>query len=109
MLHNPPKESASLVTDRRSISAKLWREVDEEKEALFALMEQVQKKLSSQQDADANLMPLNLRQCTWREVMAQVDHTARRWKNRSSKQGRTMVLIDRLGRNSSALESWLGL
>ncbi|KAH7233070.1 hypothetical protein BKA59DRAFT_446565 [Fusarium tricinctum] len=87
-------------------STALWKEVDEEKERLFELMQQVQKKLSKEQSSDDMI---DLRKCSWREVMGQVQKTAQRWKLRPNKQGRTMVFIDKLGRHSSALESWLGL
>jgi hypothetical protein len=87
-------------------STALWNEVDEEKERLFELMQQVQKKLSKEQSSDDMI---DLRKCSWREVMGQVQKTAQRWKLRPNKQGRTMVFIDKLGRHSSALESWLGL
>lgn len=87
-------------------STALWKEVDEEKERLFELMQQVQKKLSKEQSSEDMV---DLRKCSWREVMGQVQKTAQRWKLRPNKQGRTMVFIDKLGRHSSALESWLGL
>lgn len=87
-------------------STDLWKEVDEEKERLFELMQQVQKKLSKEQSSEDMV---DLRKCSWREVMGQVQKTAERWKLRPNKQGRTMVFIDKLGRHSSALESWLGL
>ncbi|SPN98696.1 uncharacterized protein DNG_01740 [Cephalotrichum gorgonifer] len=98
--------SARLADTERKA---LWKEVDAEKEQLFELMQQVQVNLrlqSGQVDAADNF---NLRECNWREVLGEVQRTAQRWKNRPSKQGKTMVFIDKMGRNSSALESWLGL
>ncbi|KIL88242.1 hypothetical protein FAVG1_08321 [Fusarium avenaceum] len=98
--------SLNEANKQQQESTALWKEVDEEKERLFELMQQVQKKLSKEQSSEDMV---DLRKCSWREVMGQVQKTAQRWKLRPNKQGRTMVFIDKLGRHSSALESWLGL
>ncbi|KAI9903641.1 hypothetical protein N3K66_000170 [Trichothecium roseum] len=87
-------------------SADMWKEIDEEKDRLFDLMYKVQQKLVKDQTGqDA----IDLRTCNWAQVMAQVQMTGTRWKSRPSKQGKTMVFIDKVGQNSSALQSWLGL
>ncbi|KAG5661788.1 hypothetical protein KAF25_004027 [Fusarium avenaceum] len=98
--------SLNEANKQQQESTTLWKEVDEEKERLFELMQQVQKKLSKEHSSEDMI---DLRKCSWREVMGQVQKTAQRWKLRPNKQGRTMILIDKLGRHSSALESWLGL
>ncbi|KAI6754732.1 hypothetical protein HG530_012484 [Fusarium avenaceum] len=98
--------SLNEANKQQQESTDLWKEVDEEKERLFELMQQVQKKLSKEQSSEDMV---DLRKCSWREVMGQIQKTAQRWKLRPNKQGRTMVFIDKLGRHSSALESWLGL
>jgi hypothetical protein len=104
---NPSDMDLVLIPAYQSLfSSALWKEVDEEKERLFELMQQVQKKLSKEQSSEDIV---DLRKCNWREVMGQVQKTAQRWKLRPNRQGRTMVFIDKLGRHSSALESWLGL
>lgn len=90
----------------------MWKEVDEEKERLFALMTQVQGKISKRKNGDRQVQALSetdLRQCSWGQVLTEVDKTAERWKGSPDKESKTMVFIDRIGKYSSALEAWLGL
>ncbi|TQN67962.1 hypothetical protein CSHISOI_07486 [Colletotrichum shisoi] len=90
----------------------MWAEVDEEKERLFALMIQVQGKISKRKNGDRQVQALSetdLRQCSWGQVLTEVDKTAERWKGGPDKESKTMVFIDRIGKYSSALEAWLGL
>ncbi|KAF4992488.1 hypothetical protein FDECE_13704 [Fusarium decemcellulare] len=98
--------SLDEASKQREESAAMWREVDEEKERLFDLMHKVQQKLFKEQASED---VTDLRKCSWREVMGQVQKTAQRWKTRPSKQGKTMVFIDKLSQHSSALSSWIGL
>lgn len=87
-------------------SADIWKEIDEEKDRLFDLMYKVQQKLvKDQTDQDA----IDLRTCNWAQVMARVQMTGSRWKSRPSRQSKAMVFIDKVGQNSSALQSWLSL
>ncbi|KAK1990113.1 hypothetical protein LX36DRAFT_740652 [Colletotrichum falcatum] len=90
----------------------MYSEVDDEKERLFALMLQVQEKLSKKRDGGRQIRPItesDLRQCSWGQVLNEVDTTAERWKGSPDKASKTMVFIDRIGRYSGALETWLGL
>ncbi|KAJ0165468.1 hypothetical protein CTA2_11161 [Colletotrichum tanaceti] len=93
--------------------ALMWKEVDEEKDRLFALMIQVQGKISKRKNGDRQVQALlsetDLRRCSWGQVLAEVDRTAERWKGSPDKESKTMVFIDRIGKYSSALETWLGL
>ena len=78
-------------------------------EELFKLMEQVQSKLdrdTAENDAETKV---DLRKCDWKAVMGEVGRTAQRWKARPNKQGKVMVFIDKIGRHSAALETWLGI
>ncbi|KPM38557.1 hypothetical protein AK830_g7978 [Neonectria ditissima] len=98
------------ANQQREKSAAIWKEVDAEKEHLFTLMEQVHQKLNSKKGADERTEEeINFRQCNWRVVMEEVQKTAQRWKSRPSKQGKTMVFVDKVGQHSAAWERWLGL
>ncbi|KAK1987588.1 hypothetical protein LZ30DRAFT_579789 [Colletotrichum cereale] len=90
----------------------MWKEVDGEKERLFALMLQVQEKMSKKKNGARHIQPLaenDLRQCSWSQVLNEVDKTAERWKGNPDKESKAMVFIDKIGKYSGALETWLGL
>lgn len=89
----------------------MWKEVDNEKEIVFELLEGVQKKLRRQSDTPEYISapPVDLRKCDWTQVVEEVQKTARWWKTRPNKQRETRILIDKISRNSAALESWLKL
>ncbi|KAK2028609.1 hypothetical protein LX32DRAFT_663747 [Colletotrichum zoysiae] len=90
----------------------MWKEVDGEKERLFALILQVQEKLSKKKNGGCQVKPIteiNLRKCSWGEVLSEVNTTAERWKGSPEKESKTMVFIDKIGKYSGALETWLGL
>lgn len=84
----------------------LWKEADEEKDQLFATMEQVRTKLAKK--AKVEKEALNLRCCKWEQVMQEVQTTATDWKT-SAKNSKTMLCIDKVGRNSDVFSSWLEL
>ncbi|EMR65917.1 hypothetical protein UCREL1_7098 [Eutypa lata UCREL1] len=88
------------------ISMELWKEADEEKDQLFATMEQVRTKLAKK--AKVEKEALNLRCCKWEQVMQEVQTTATDWKT-SAKNSKTMLCIDKVGRNSDVFSSWLEL
>ena len=85
--------------------------MDDDKEAVFELLKRVQKKLRRQSDTPEYISapPTDLRQCDWGQVVEEVQKTAQWWKTRQNKQGETRILIDKICRNSTALESWLKL
>ncbi|KAG5751774.1 hypothetical protein H9Q70_005568 [Fusarium xylarioides] len=90
-------------------SAAKWKEIQDEIEALFAVMEQVQKKLDQNKTGQKYSTKVDLRQCNWKVVMGEVEKTAQLWKSRPNKQSKIMVFVDKVGRHSEALEKWLGL
>ncbi|PNP81402.1 hypothetical protein FNYG_05208 [Fusarium nygamai] len=90
-------------------SASKWKEIQEEIEALFAVMEQVQKKLDQDKTGHKYRTKVDLRQCNWKVVMGEVEKTAQLWRSRPNKQSKIMVFVDKVGRHSEALERWLGL
>lgn len=97
-------------SNRCICSEALWKEVDEEKERLFSLMEQVHKKLASQRGSEVSMDDaIDLRKSNWRQVMSEVQKTARRWKNRPDKQSKVTSFIDKVGKNTPSLETWFGL
>ncbi|KAF6837171.1 hypothetical protein CPLU01_03283 [Colletotrichum plurivorum] len=90
--------------------AALWKQVDGEKEALFTLMEEVQRKLLKKTaDNGGPKEKIDVRRCSWSQVVSQVQITAEMWRNRPEKQGKTMIFIDKVGRNRDAFESCLQL
>ncbi|KAI0103756.1 hypothetical protein GGR51DRAFT_251553 [Nemania sp. FL0031] len=91
----------------RSGYAEMWKQADKEKEELFDLIEQVQKKLEGK--GNGRLSGLELRRCKWDHVMAQVQETSRQWKNSPSRASRAMRCIEKVGENSEAFKSWLEL
>jgi hypothetical protein len=78
-------------------------------EHLFTLMEQVQNKLDRDAAGIDAGSKVNLRHCDWKAVMGEVGRTAQRWKARPNKHSKVMVFIDKVGRHSVAMETWLGL
>ncbi|KAI0874100.1 hypothetical protein GGS24DRAFT_460595 [Hypoxylon argillaceum] len=89
------------------ISTEMWRQADQEKEELFDLIEQVQKKFEGK--GDSTLNSLELRRCKWDQVMVQVQETSLQWKSSARRNSRAMKYIDKLGQNSEAFKSWLEL
>ncbi|KAK8062231.1 hypothetical protein PG997_014328 [Apiospora hydei] len=91
--------------------AELWKEADEEKEQLFAMMEKVREKLTKRKNAaDAQtLVDVDLRHCKWEEVMDEVQATGTRWRTSAIKSTKTAQYIDKVGQHSKAFESWLDL
>ncbi|WDK23004.1 hypothetical protein CGRA01v4_14295 [Colletotrichum graminicola] len=90
----------------------MWKEVDDEKERLFSLMLQVQEKLSKKRNGGPQIQPIaerDLRQCSWGQVLNEDKKTAERWKGSPDKESKTMVFIDKIGKYSGALETWLEL
>jgi hypothetical protein len=91
-------------------SKALWAEADADKEQLFDLMHKAQKRLFLERtDVDHARQLAQLRRCDWDEVMAEIQTTAVRWKSSPNKQGKVMVFIDKVGRHSQALQTWLDL
>ncbi|KAF5539421.1 hypothetical protein FMEXI_8910 [Fusarium mexicanum] len=90
-------------------SATKWKEIQEEIEALFQLMEQVQRKLDQTKTGLKCSTKVDLRQCNWKVILGEVEKTAQLWKSRPNKQSKIMVFVDKVGRHSEALEKWLAL
>lgn len=88
----------------------MWKEADEEITQLFALIATVRakmdKKSSSGQMQRANV---NLRQCTWEQVLGEVQSLSTRWSTSPKKASKSMVYLERIGKNSDALKCWLEL
>lgn len=89
------------------LSAELWAQVDGEKERLFVLMEQVQKKL--QKKSEGRAVTADLRCCKWDQVMQEVDRTADGWTAASKKSSKVAAHLDKIKQNAAAFESWLEL
>ncbi|KAI1130702.1 hypothetical protein F5Y10DRAFT_262851 [Nemania abortiva] len=89
------------------ISAEMWKQADKEKEELFDLIEQVQKKFEGK--GDNRISDIELRRCKWDQVMVQVQETSRQWKSSPRRTSRAMQCIDKVGQNSEAFKSWLEL
>jgi hypothetical protein len=88
----------------------MWKQADEEVNQLFALILEVRAKMdrkssSSQQQRTS----LNLRKCTWEQVMGEVQSLATRWSTSPKKASRSMMCLEKLGKNSDAFKSWLDL
>ncbi|KAF5720097.1 hypothetical protein FMUND_4381 [Fusarium mundagurra] len=101
--------SLDEARQEREESASKWKEIQQEIEALFAVMEQVQKKLDQNKTDQKYSTKVDLRQCNWKVVMGEVEKTAQLWKSRPNKQSKIMVFVDKVGRHSEALEKWLAL
>lgn len=73
-------------------------------------MEEVQRKLLQKTaDNGGPKEKIDLRRCSWSQVVSQVQITAEMWKDQPERQGKTMIFIDKVGRNTDAFESWLQL
>jgi len=90
-----------------ALSADLWSQVDGEKERLFLLMEQVQKKL--QNKSEGRTVTADLRCCKWDQVMQEVHQTADGWAVASKKSSKVATHLDKIRQNAAAFESWLDL
>jgi hypothetical protein len=97
-------------------AASMWEEANDEINALFDLMAKVQAKFGGNPTASAIVAKAetqhpstNLRNCTWNDVMAEVQEAANMWKRRPSRDSKMMGLIDKVGQNSAALEAWIQL
>ncbi|KUJ07779.1 uncharacterized protein LY89DRAFT_352668 [Mollisia scopiformis] len=98
--------SREAAYKQQIISAELWKNADEEKEKLFALVEQVQAKLSKTKVPQKNT---KLRSCKWEEVISEVKDTSQKWKTSPSRTARARRCVEKLGQDSGALQAWVGL
>ena len=91
-------------------SEELWKQADDERDRLFASMEQARARLDKK-SATGAILPAkpNLRRCTWDQVMQEVRATAARWSSTPKRTSKMMVCLDKLGRNSDAFQTWLEL
>ncbi|KAH6677900.1 hypothetical protein F5X68DRAFT_278047 [Plectosphaerella plurivora] len=94
----------------------MWEEANGEINDLFDLMVQVQAKYTGPVPATTAMVsskaskpPKGLLDCTWNDVMAEVQVSANSWKKRPSRDSRIIGFIDKVGQNSKALEAWIGL
>jgi len=69
-------------------------------------MEEVQIKISKK--SKTRYQPLDLRGCTWEEVMLDVQETSQRWKGLPGKSI-SRKCLEKLGNDSGAFQAWLGL
>lgn len=93
-----------------SLSADMWREADEEVNQLFDLIADVRTKMDRKSNGGhQQRTSLNLRQCTWEQVMGEVQSLATRWSTSPKKASKSMVCLEKLGQNSDAFKSWLDL
>jgi hypothetical protein len=88
-------------------SAELWKEADAEKNKLFALMQQVQLKLSKKSKGEYK--PVDLKTCNWGEVMYEVHATSQSWKGLPGSMSKGRKCLERLGQDSRAFQAWLGI
>ncbi|KAI1858928.1 uncharacterized protein JN550_012286 [Neoarthrinium moseri] len=73
------------------------------------MIEKVQAKLAKKGSGFSASGCLDVRQCHWKDVLQEVNETARRWSSAPNRASQTMLYIDKLGRNSAVFESWLQL
>lgn len=91
-------------------SVEMWKEADEEIKQLFELIEQVRMKMDRKiPSSHQQRTSLNLRQCTWEQVMGEVQSLATRWSTSPKRSSKMMRCLDKLGQNSDAFKSWLDL
>lgn len=99
-------------------AASMWEEANDDINALFDLIAKVQAKFTNSLPATGtgtlvtaktSQASANLRNCTWNDVMAEVQTAANMWKQRPSRDSKMMSLIDKVGQNSTALEAWIQL
>lgn len=93
-----------------SCSAAMWKEADEEVNQLFALMVQVREKMDRKcPEGHKQRTSLNLRQCTWEQVMVEVQSLTTRWSTSPKRSSKMMISLEKLGQNSDVFKSWLEL
>lgn len=100
-------ETLEEALNQETISKELWKQANDEKDRLFALMEQVRARLDKKHTSSIQPERLDLRCCTWDRVMEEVQTTASRWSTTPKKTSKMMMCLDRLGRNSDAFQSWI--
>lgn len=102
-------DSIEVSEQQQKISDDLWKQADEAKATLFDLVEQVTKKLDKKGSSTTpSAAKVDLKQCTWDQVMQEVQVTASRWSatpNRETKRRH----LDTIGRNGDAFNAWLQL
>lgn len=79
---------------------------------LFNLIEEVRAKMDkkmSKKNGVPQPAKVDLRQCTWSQVMDEVQSLATRWSATSKKSSRVRSCLDKMGRNSEVFKSWLEL
>uniref|UniRef100_A0A0B7KQ66 Fungal STAND N-terminal Goodbye domain-containing protein n=1 Tax=Bionectria ochroleuca TaxID=29856 RepID=A0A0B7KQ66_BIOOC len=101
-------DSLEVAKTQQKISDELWKEANEEKTALLALMDQVRAKLDKSNPVTAHISRLDARTCSWDQVLQEAEILASRWSS-SPKRASKMLHLDRLGRNSEAFQAWIGL
>ncbi|KAI5458936.1 hypothetical protein BGZ63DRAFT_268525 [Mariannaea sp. PMI_226] len=101
--------SLEEAINQEKISDELWKRAENEKEALFALMEQVRTQLDKKNTSNIQPANLELRSCTWDRVMQEVQTTASRWSATPKRTSKLMVYLEKLGRNSDVFKSWIGV
>lgn len=93
-----------------SLSVEMWKEADDAVNQLFDLIAQVRARMDKKSPGShQQRASLNLRQCTWEQVMGEVQSLATRWSTSPKRSSKMMVYLDKLGQNSEAFKSWLEL
>lgn len=88
----------------------MWKEADEEVNQLFDLIAQVRARMDRKSPAcNQQRTSLNLRQCTWEQVVGEVQSLATRWSTSPKRSSKMMRCLEKLGQNSEAFKSWLEL
>lgn len=91
-------------------SVEMWKQADQEVNQLFALIIQVRAKMDRKGSSNHQQPEiLNLRQCTWEQVMGEVQSLATRWSTSPKKSSKMNTYLEKLGHNSDAFKSWLEL
>lgn len=103
----PGSPISNLLESNAPKSKELWKDADAEKNRLFALMEQVQLKLSKKSKGEYK--QLDLKTCNWREVMSEVKATSQKWKGLPGSMSKSRKCLERLGQDSGAFQAWLGV
>lgn len=95
----------------RNCSVELWKQADEEVETLSDLMDKVRIKMNRKTPGSLESQPikLDLRQCTWDQVMGEVHSVTTRWSTTPKRFSKATACLEKLGRNSDAFQSWLEL
>ncbi|KAJ0122198.1 hypothetical protein J7T55_002710 [Diaporthe amygdali] len=102
--------STAEARTQDKINVEMWKEADEEINQLFALIVQVRAKMDRKSSSTQQQQTsLNLRQCTWEQVMGEVQSLATRWSTSPKKSSKMMIYLEKLGQNSDAFKSWLEL